>query len=93
MATAEQKDGVSHRGRALTKLVGEFVATKKNTVCAGFYPDHGFALAAERDGESILYELDLRSTSPAAPGWIEVREERSKESFEEFTGVRLRAVG
>jgi len=62
-----------------TRLVGEFIPTKKNTVCASFYPDHGFAVVEERGGEAALYELDLRTASPPVPAWIAVKREASEE--------------
>ncbi len=62
-----------------TRLVGEFVPTKKNVVCAGFYEEHGFAPATEREGSpdaangSILYELDLRVSPLQSPAWITIQ--------------------
>jgi FkbH-like protein len=55
-------------------LVGEFIATKKNTPCADFYPDHGFTkrvpLGEEGQPGSVFYELDLTTSVPASPKWI-----------------------
>lgn len=70
-------EGAARRGA--TRLVGEFIPTKKNTVCASFYPEHGFVSAGERGGEATLYELDLRTGLPAAPAWVEVKGETSQE--------------
>ncbi|MDW5267498.1 MULTISPECIES: HAD family hydrolase [Acidobacteriaceae] len=56
----------------VTKLVGEFIATKKNAPCADFYPDHGF-VRIEQDQDtsgSVFYELDLTASAPASPEWI-----------------------
>ncbi|HEV2618658.1 MAG TPA: HAD-IIIC family phosphatase [Acidobacteriaceae bacterium] len=55
------------------RLVGEFIATKKNAPCATFYPDHGFARYIPSEGhqpESEFYELDLTLQLPASPPWI-----------------------
>ncbi len=59
-----------------TRLVGEYIATKKNQPCATFYRDHGFA--AESEGASAgfaeeslqRFALDLTDVSPAMPAWI-----------------------
>jgi FkbH-like protein len=56
-----------------TKLVGEFIATKKNAPCADFYPDHGFVRIEQQDQDtsgSVFYELDLAASVPASPEWI-----------------------
>ena len=56
-----------------TKLVGEFIATKKNAPCATFYSDHGFTQRVsleETPADSIFYELDLTTAAPASPKWI-----------------------
>jgi FkbH-like protein len=55
------------------RLVGEFIATKKNAPCATFYSDHGFsrsALLEETQPGSIFYELDLTASAPTSPKWI-----------------------
>jgi predicted enzyme involved in methoxymalonyl-ACP biosynthesis len=55
------------------RLLGEFIATKKNAPCATFYPDHGFTLRVpleEASADSILYELDLTAAPPTSPKWI-----------------------
>lgn len=56
-----------------TRLVGEFIATKKNAPCADFYPDHGFVRIEQQDQDasgSVFYELDLTASVPASPEWI-----------------------
>jgi FkbH-like protein len=55
------------------RLVGEFIATKKNTPCANFYSDHGFVRRASVgivDSDSVHYELDLTASIPVSPKWI-----------------------
>jgi len=59
------------RERGATTLSGRFVPTKKNAPAADFYPRHGFAAAAKRDGESS-YSLDLRDGDVICPEWIRV---------------------
>ncbi len=56
-----------------TRLVGEFIPTKKNPPCASFYPDHGFTqFPAEADEHvpSVFYELDLSTSGLMMPPWI-----------------------
>jgi HAD-superfamily phosphatase, subfamily IIIC/FkbH-like domain len=56
-----------------TRLVGEFIATKKNAPCADFYPDHGFVRIEPKEQDtdgSVFYELDLTASVPASPQWI-----------------------
>jgi FkbH-like protein len=55
------------------RLVGEFIATKKNAPCADFYLDHGFVKTAQMEkdpADSIFYELDLTVSVPSRPDWI-----------------------
>jgi FkbH-like protein len=55
------------------KLVGEFIATKKNACCARFYLDHGFAERASMDGADpniVFYEFDLNTSTLSIPDWI-----------------------
>jgi FkbH-like protein len=64
------------------RLVGEFIATKKNEPCATFYSDHGFIEQAPIGGsnsESIFYELDLTTSALKSPKWIAVEGNESNE--------------
>ena len=66
IAEQAQRDGAS-------RLIGEFIPTKKNAPCATFYLDHGFTTCAGPQGEpagSVFYELDLTISAPASPAWI-----------------------
>jgi FkbH-like protein len=65
-----------------TRLVGEFIPTKKNAPCADFYLDHGFVKdAASRDAspESIFYQLDLTTAAPQSPKWLTLEGNESNE--------------
>lgn len=64
-----------------TRLVGEFIPTKKNAPCATFYPDHGFTAspASTASPDSVLYELNLIAAPPASPGWITLEGTESHE--------------
>jgi FkbH-like protein len=64
------------------RLVGEFIATKKNAPCANFYIDHGFTKRASQEAigsDSIFYELDLAASAPASPKWITLEGNESNE--------------
>jgi hypothetical protein len=63
-------------------LIGEFIATQKNTPCANFYADHGFVhrSAVETvDSGSVFYEFDLTATVPMCPKWITMEGYESNE--------------
>jgi len=72
-----------HASRAGAKrLVGEFIATKKNIPCATFYSDHGFTKFVPTDeisSNSEFYELDLTVSHPTYPKWVTVE---GNESYE-----------
>ena len=64
------------------RLVGEFIATKKNAPCAEFYSDHGFSRfvpPGEGSSDSVFYELDLTSSAITSPKWIRVEGNESNE--------------
>jgi FkbH-like protein len=64
------------------RLVGEFIATKKNTPCASFYSDHGFTETIPTDetsSDSIFYEMDLTTAAMAFPKWIGLEGNESNE--------------
>ena len=65
-----------------TRLVGEFIPTKKNAPCADFYLDHGFTQnLSPRDGspDSIFYQLDLTTAAPESPRWLTLEGNESNE--------------
>ena len=56
-----------------TRLVGEFIPSKKNAPCATFYSDHGFTTFVPPEAaasDTVFYELDLTTSAPANPEWI-----------------------
>jgi FkbH-like protein len=66
----------------VTRLVGEFIATKKNAPCADFYSSHGFVeyMPIEtNDTGSVFYELDLTASVPSSPEWITLEGNESNE--------------
>jgi FkbH-like protein len=55
------------------RLVGEYIATKKNAPCTDFYLTHGFvedASFAKPGDDSVFYRLDLTIKTPATPAWL-----------------------
>jgi FkbH-like protein len=63
------------------RLVGEFIATKKNAPCADFYLDHGFIEEPPRETspESVFYQLDLTTSAPTSPKWLTLEGNESNE--------------
>jgi FkbH-like protein len=63
------------------RLVGEFIATKKNAPGADFYPSHGFAQDISRASapESVFYQLDLTTSAPQSPEWLTLEGNESNE--------------
>jgi hypothetical protein len=64
------------------QLIGEFIPTRKNALCANFYLDHGFVnFDAENAGDSNskFFRLDLNTSVPASPEWIKVEGNESNE--------------
>jgi predicted enzyme involved in methoxymalonyl-ACP biosynthesis len=60
------------RVRGVTRLVGEFIPTKKNGPTADFYSRHGFRPDGEINGAQA-WSLDPRTDRIADPAWIGVR--------------------
>jgi FkbH-like protein len=57
------------RTRGAAWLEGWFLPTRKNAPAKGFYAQHGFGLAEEREGGQ-LWRLDLASADLRCPEWI-----------------------
>ena len=68
---------IAARGRqaGATHLIGDYIPTAKNSLCANFYPDHGFTLkpTPPEDGRIMRYSLNLLAAGPAMPGWISLK--------------------
>jgi FkbH-like protein len=64
-----------------TRIVGEFIPTKKNAPSASFYPDHGFTQTARQpeSPNSIFYECDLTTSAINSPKWITLEGNESNE--------------
>jgi FkbH-like protein len=53
------------------RLVGEYIPTKKNSLCADFYLLHGFVERPQSaENGSVSYEFDLRAGAPESPAWL-----------------------
>jgi predicted enzyme involved in methoxymalonyl-ACP biosynthesis len=59
------------RARGYAKLLGRFIATKKNAPAKDLFSNNGFCCASE-DGDTSLWELDLSTSQPAVPPWIRI---------------------
>lgn len=69
-------------------LLGEFIPTKKNSLCENFYPEHGFDrkdMGAAHDG-AVFYEMDLTTAAVRSPQWILVE---GKEPHEQSASTAL----
>ncbi len=54
-----------------TRIVGEFIPTKKNAPSASFFADHGFTeKSRSQENNAILYEFDLTTSALNSPKWI-----------------------
>lgn len=56
-------------------LIGEYIPTAKNRLCAEFYPKHGFRPISTAVGSHCLYEFDLSVGLPEKPWWITLEQE------------------
>jgi len=54
-----------------TKMVGEFLPTRKNAPAKDFYRQHAFALKSESNGNQT-WELSLNPNPLTVPPWIEL---------------------
>lgn len=80
--------GERARRTGAKRLVGEFIATKKNAPCANFYTDHGFVRSASLDeahSGSTFYELDLTALAPMSPAWITLEGNESSDELSAST--------
>ncbi|MFA5878076.1 MAG: HAD-IIIC family phosphatase [Candidatus Staskawiczbacteria bacterium] len=61
------------KGAGTKKLVGEFIATAKNTPAKDFYRDNGFKLTEEKEGFQ-KWEFNLENSEPQYPEFIKIIE-------------------
>ncbi len=71
------------------RLVGEYIPTRKNALCAQFYSEHGFVRCDDaRDAESgqVFYEFDLHAAALESPAWLTLE---GMEDYEFATGTTI----
>jgi FkbH-like protein len=64
------------------RLIGEFVATRKNAPCADFYLNHGFVQdtsSTNPHSDAVFYQLDLTTSAPTSPRWLTLEGNESNE--------------
>jgi FkbH-like protein len=59
------------RQAGASTLTGSFIPTRKNAPAQDFFRSHGFSTIG-REGDTLRWELSLRSTIPAIPEWIAI---------------------
>jgi len=67
------------------RLIGEYIPTRKNNLCANFYTEHGFKPSSARaEPDSTSYEFDLTTGILASPAWLRLE---GTENYELATGA------
>jgi FkbH-like protein len=80
--------GAWAKQRGATRLIGEYIPTRKNGLCGNFYSDHGFTriCSAETSDGSVCYELEIHVVVPESPAWLTMEGKEDYE-FAADTGV------
>ena len=63
------------RAAKATKIIGEYIPTKKNAPAADIYEKHGFKQLAETDNNGTTWVLNLETDTVEVPDYIELQEE------------------
>ncbi len=59
------------RKAGVVRLVGEYIPSGKNALCANFYLEHGFSHNPHGDDDGVVrYSLSLKASSLPVPSWI-----------------------
>ncbi len=58
-----------------SRIIGEYIPTKKNPPAADFYEKHGFGMPAQTDDNGTSWILNLDTDTVEVPEWIELTEE------------------
>ncbi len=67
-------------------IIGEYVETKKNSLCSGFYPDHGFERdTTKNEQNSVFYQRNISEHLTASPPWLTL--EGSNHEFASTTRI------
>lgn len=78
------------RQAGMHRIVGEYIPSPKNALCANFYLDHGFSLegtSVEGDG-TVRYGLALEEKSPEIPSWIQLEHTTEETPHRELTSAK-----
>jgi FkbH-like protein len=63
------------RAQGASRIIGEYIPTKKNPPAAKVYEDHGFGMSTETDEGGTRWTLNLETDTVDVPEWIELSEE------------------
>lgn len=63
------------RAEGASRIIGEYIPTKKNPPAAGVYENHGFGMPAQTEDDGTSWILNLESETVDVPEWIELTEE------------------
>ncbi len=63
------------RDEGASRIIGEYIPTKKNPPAADFYEKHGFGMPAQTDDNGTSWILNLDTATVEVPEWIELTEE------------------
>ncbi len=78
------------REAGIQRIVGEYIPSAKNALCADFYPGHGFSIeAAPGEGDSIMrYGLTLDEKLLPIPIWIQMEHTTEETLHRELTTAK-----
>lgn len=63
------------RAAKATRIIGEYIPTKKNPPAADLFQKHGFGMPAETENKGTSWMLNLDTETIENPDWIELLEE------------------
>ncbi|MFW9982256.1 MAG: HAD-IIIC family phosphatase [Candidatus Thorarchaeota archaeon] len=63
------------RAEGASRIIGEYIPTKKNPPAADLYEKHGFGMPSQTDDNGTSWILDLDKNTVEIPEWIELNEE------------------
>jgi FkbH-like protein len=63
------------KAEGASRIIGEYIPTKKNPPAADLYEKHGFGMPAQTDENGTSRILNLDADSVEVPEWIELIEE------------------
>ena len=63
------------RAAKATRIIGEYIPTKKNPPAANLFQKHGFGMSAETEYKGTSWMLNLDTETIENPDWIELLEE------------------